>query len=661
MQRQAANTIRPMQPANPHPFCYGFDGVTTLQQMTQPHQYIEARPQHGCGNGDLDQHDRNNNAATTLNARGGTATLSVANDAASLGITGGSIVSADATSATLRGTGQLGTNSTAGILTGTTGAISVYNSAQTIAENTTINNTLGGFTYQNKLNGNTFVDRSMYINGTLDNISSNSASTTVIGGVETSKLSNATQGTSGRTAIVMKGTNGASESVASITLTNGINVTNGLNIYEDRTLLSGGTTRSTTMIMSNSGAVINAQIGSNTIEANAANQSNTISAIGWNGVNNLRANDANGTNNIEAHTDNIGVATANSINTIGNAGTSANTMTGATNAITGTTSSTMTGANANVSLANNTASMGVAGGGSFAATPSIASIGVAGGGNVNSYKVLQTLPSNAEALSAALNNVGDDASRANIAGSTYINRLEGNTLVNGNMYINGTLGYTSNTSATTSVSSGESILEPASTTAGQMAIVNKGQTSPHAAIDANGQIVMVTGAEAAQSTASLTLTNGLGNTHGVVVNESQTVLSGGTKSTTLTLDDNGATFRNDVTGGAIKVTGVANGTHKYDAVNFGQLQDAYSGVASVSALAAILVLVPGKKYSVGMGYGHYMGEDAIALGLKGDVSQNLRLTTGIGHSNDRTTFNAGVGFSFSIREIKSINNTYRLE
>ena len=248
-----------------------------------------------------------------------------------------------------------------------------------------------------------------------------------------------------------------------------------------------------------------------------------------------------------------------------------------------------------------------------------------------------------------------------LAGSTYINRLEGNTLVNGNMYINGTLGYTSNTSATTSVSSGESILDPASTTAGQMAIVNKGQTSPHAAIDANSKTYVVTGAEAAQSTASLTLTNGLGNTHGVVVNESQTVLSGGTKSTTLTLDDNGATFRNDVTGGAIKVTGVSNGTHKYDAVNFGQLQDAYSGVASVSALAAIPDPVPGKKYSVGMGYGHYMGEDAIALGLKGDVSQNLRLTTGIGHSNDRTTFNAGVGFSLSVSEIKSINNTYRLE
>ena len=154
---------------------------------------------------------------------------------------------------------------------------------------------MGGFTYQNKLNGNTFVDGNMYINGTLAYVSSNSASTTVIGGVETSKLSNAT-GTSGGTAIVMKGTNGATESVASMTLTICINVTNGLNIYEDRTLLSGGVTRSTIMTMSNSGAVINAIAGSNTIAANAASQSNTLSATGVNGGNNLTANDTTGTN-----------------------------------------------------------------------------------------------------------------------------------------------------------------------------------------------------------------------------------------------------------------------------------------------------------------------------------------------------------------------------
>jgi hypothetical protein len=178
-----------------------------------------------------------------------------------------------------------------------------------------------------------------------------------------------------------------------------------------------------------------------------------------------------------------------------------------------------------------------------------------------------------------------------------------------------------------------------------MSVVNKGETIQHAVISDNGRIVMTAGA-AEQSTASVTLTNGLGNTHGVVITEDQTVLSGGTKSTTLTLDDSGATFRNDTTGGAAKVTGVANGTQTHDAVNYGQLQKAYSGIASVSALAAIPDPIPGKKCSVGLGYGSYMGEDAIALGLKGDVAETIRITTGLGFCRDRTTLSAGVGFSF---------------
>ena len=71
-----------------------------------------------------------------------------------------------------------------------------------------------------------------------------------------------------------------------------------------------------------------------------------------------------------------------------------------------------------------------------------------------------------------------------------------------------------------------------------------------------------------------------------------------------------------------------------------------AGVASVSALTAIRTLCRAKKYSLAHGIWDYMGKDAIALGVKGDVSQSLRLTTGLGYSNSRTTFNAGMGFSF---------------
>ena len=144
--------------------------------------------------------------------------------------------------------------------------------------------------------------------------------------------------------------------------------------------------------------------------------------------------------------------------------------------------------------------------------------------------------------------------------------------------------------------------------------------------------------------ASVTLTNGLGNTHGVVITEAQTVPAGH-QIHQLEIDDSGATFRNDTTGGAAKVTGVANGTQTHDAVNYGQLQKPIA-VLLRYRLAAIPDPIPGKKCSVGLGYGSYKGEDAIALGLKGDVAETIRITTGLGFCRDRTTLSAGVGFSF---------------
>ena len=132
--------------------------------------------------------------------------------------------------------------------------------------------------------------------------------------------------------------------------------------------------------------------------------------------------------------------------------------------------------------------------------------------------------------------MGDAASRQNIAGASYVNRLEGNTLINGNTYINGTLVYTSNTSATTTVTSGQSILNNQATN-GQMSIANSG--GPGASVDANGRITTGT---VNQTSASLTLTNGIGETHGLVVTEEQSTLSGGIHSSSLTLNDYGATF-----------------------------------------------------------------------------------------------------------------------
>lgn len=71
------------------------------------------------------------------------------------------------------------------------------------------------------------------------------------------------------------------------------------------------------------------------------------------------------------------------------------------------------------------------------------------------------------------------------------------------------------------------------------------------------------------TTTDASLVNSTG--HGVVVSDTATVISGGTTSTTLTLDDTGATFADTVTGGPALVHGVADGVVATDAVNKGQL------------------------------------------------------------------------------------------
>jgi hypothetical protein len=146
-----------------------------------------------------------------------------------------------------------------------------------------------------------------------------------------------------------------------------------------------------------------------------------------------------------------------------------------------------------------------------------------------------------------------------------------------------------------------------------------------------------------------------GVSHGIAVGQTSTVITGGTTSTSLTLDDDGATFQNDDTLGPATVTGVADGVADYDAVNMRQyrkledrVDDAYSGIASVAALAAIPPPVPGKNFSLGVGYGNFESENAVAVGGKALVGKerNTTLTAGVGFCGSITTVSAGVGWSF---------------
>ncbi|SFK00303.1 YadA-like C-terminal region [Desulfomicrobium apsheronum] len=364
-------------------------------------------------------------------------------------------------------------------------------------------------------------------------------------------------------------------------------------------------------ITGGTGNAITSVTGNNAITAVTGN--NVMSALGVNGENRLEANAATGTNSIEAKRNNIGVGTTNSTNTIGNtfAGTTVD----------------LKGGNSHVAVQQGSASIG------------------SGTNGLTTTSTASTLGTDAATLNTQLNGVGDEASRANLAGASYVNRLEGDTLINGNTFINGRLVYTSNTVATTSVNSGTSILPSAGKTSGHMTIVNKDQIAPHAVVDGNGRIAIANG-PATEASSAMTLTNGMGNTHGMVITERKTVISGGTQSTSLTLDDRGATFGKSSNGDPVRVTGVADGKSRWDAVNYGQLN---RGVAIAASMATIPQVEQDKTFSLGAGTGYYGDETGIAIGGSVRLSPNTVMKAAASFSPtefDNAAFSAGFAYSW---------------
>lgn len=309
-----------------------------------------------------------------------------------------------------------------------------------------------------------------------------------------------------------------------------------------------------------------------------------------------------------------GTATMNGNTTIGTSGvtdtiirgnatminSSTTTISGTANTFNGTTLSSITGGSSSITLNNANASMTAAGGAagySTSATP-------------------RTLPTSQADLTTALNGAGTSGSRAAIAGGSYVNRIEGDTLVNGNLLVNGSISHASDAATVYSVSNGE--------TSSTLSLVSKGTGATHATVDKRGNISLSSDA-APQSAASLTLTDSTGNTRGVVMTEEQLAISGGNRSAALIFDDQGATFRDAATGSPARVTGVADGVSDYDAVNYRQLdavrQDVHSlevnmssGIAMAGALAAIPQIDTDNSFALGIGAGHYNGESALAIG-----------------------------------------------
>ena len=255
--------------------------------------------------------------------------------------------------------------------------------------------------------------------------------------------------------------------------------------------------------------------------------------------------------------------------------------------------------------------------------------------------VNNTLAVDSNGAAAGGNTLTVDAtsSRISSGSNTLTVDATNGTTIDGNLTVNGTI-TTFNPIANSGISNGNnSVLISGANNQVTITADDNATTA-----DGRGNFSL------SNSEATLTVTNSSGNSHGLTVTETQTELTGGSQSTSMVLDDNGATFSDSNTSAPVKVTGIADGTDSFDAANIRQLNGvattAYAGIASVAALAAIPAPVPGKRYSLGVGLGHYAGEEALAVGFKSNLGNNMRFSTAIGRSHGHTTTNMGLGFSW---------------
>jgi hypothetical protein len=130
--------------------------------------------------------------------------------------------------------------------------------------------------------------------------------------------------------------------------------------------------------------------------------------------------------------------------------------------------------------------------------------------------------------------------------------------------------------------------------------------------------------------ASLTVPNRTSNANGLDVNQSSSVMTGGSSDPTrLALTDNIATFSRAATGAPITVTGVANGRNDFDAVNVRQFA---SAIAATAAMGNVPQLAAGMDRSIGLGFGNYMGKTGLAFGMNlrsSNVAYRLSVSSGL--------------------------------
>jgi trimeric autotransporter adhesin len=106
---------------------------------------------------------------------------------------------------------------------------------------------------------------------------------------------------------------------------------------------------------------------------------------------------------------------------------------------------------------------------------------------------------------------------------------------------------------------------------------------------------------------------------------------------------------NVVAVGGRTITGVANGVYANDAVNKGQLdsvqRESRRGISASTALAMIPGLQEDRSVSIGVGFGGYKGEKAMAVGVSAKLHERIFIKAGAGIAGGGDT-NYGAGASF---------------
>lgn len=175
-----------------------------------------------------------------------------------------------------------------------------------------------------------------------------------------------------------------------------------------------------------------------------------------------------------------------------------------------------------------------------------------------------------------------------------------------------------------------------------LSVTNAGAVTLMGAANNSGLTIAANGTD-------ISLVNSNGHA-GMTVTSTATTISGGTTSTDLTLNDAGATFGNHSTGAPVRVTGVADGTFPFDAVNFEQLalleRKLNAGVAMGSALSGMPQVDESKTFGIALGGGYYKNQGAGAIGVSFRPRSDVVMKLGVGYSNYGTTLGGGVGISW---------------